>query len=574
MSEASGKGDRDWQYELSPLRHRKVGGVRYIGGSKSLRYRYVMPKTENSTFFSSFLDDRARELTGIEGPDVDIVTSEFVPPSEGELFRHIEAFGSPGPDGSAVSDSTIAGLLKELRTIEGNVPKLTGWMEARNLSKIKVPSQTSPGLRWKKMGYRSKKEALMPALREATMILQRMRNGGESYSVPPCGVAGRGKRMSMDRTSGAKKEGRLIVMPDLVHHLLGTMASGAVLGQSRTLDKSNGGITLGMGPFSDNYQQLADWCHGAKSFFFLDFKGFDGRVPARILRKVILDHVRHKFEKEPGSDAYWSAQVENLVRTKICMPDGNVYQKRRGVASGDPWTSIAGSYANWIMLKWACNVMGLVTKIWTFGDDSIVAVYNREVDKSDLRTLTGTLWDGFGMEVSPDKSYTSKVLVDVEEDPAPKQSGSFLSMYFLATPMGVRPTRGIQDMYELMLVPERNRGTIGWEVVRTSMAFMVFYYNDKARYVLEEYWDWLHATYKIPQLTGTTADLSMLREMDIPWSSFKWEWLNRLPRYGEVELMYKYGHTGFYAPIQWGVLYSKSDSDPLGNNLSFPDDHG
>jgi len=569
MSEASGHGDRDWQYDLSPLRHRHVARVQYIGGSQKLRYRYVMPKTENSTFFTKFLDEKSRELTGIEGPDLDITTSEFVPPSERELFKHIESFGTPGPDGSAVSDVTFAGLFAELRDVEGTAPEISGWLDARNMSLIKVPSQTSPGIRWKKMGYRSKREALMPALREANLVVQRMRNGSEKYHVPPCGVAGRGKRMSIERISGGKKEGRLIVMPDLVHHLLGTMASGALLTQLRGIDESRGGVLLGMGPFSDNYQMISDWCRDAKSFAFLDFKGFDGKVPARVLKKVMMDHVRRKFSKEPGSKAYWRSQVENLVYTEICMPDGNVYKKSRGVASGDPWTSIAGSYSNWIMLKWACNRLGLNAKIWTFGDDSIIAVNNRVLTDDDLGAITQVLWDGFGMEVSQEKSYVSEDLVTIDDDPEPKRSGSFLSMYFLMTPAGVRPTRGIQDLYELMLVPERNRATINWEIVRTSMAFMVFYYNDKARYVLEEYWDWLHQRYKVPQLTGTFSDLALLREMDIPWSSFKWEWLNRLPRYGEVELMYKYGHTGFYAPSQWGVWYSKFDRDPLGNDLSF-----
>nr|WEY07680.1 RdRp [Penicillium citrinum non-segmented dsRNA virus 1] len=569
MSEASGHGDRDWQFDLSPLRHRHIAGVRYLGGSKSLRYRYVMPKTDNSTYFTQFLDERSRELTSIDGPNLDITTSEFVPPSEGELFKHIEAFGTPGPDGSALSDVTFAGLFAELRDIEGVAPEITGWMDARNLSLIKVPSQTSPGIRWKKMGYRSKKDALMPALREANLILQRMKSGSGQYHVPPCGVAGRGKRMSIERVSGGKKEGRLIVMPDLTHHLLGTMTSGAVLNQLRGADKSRGGVLLGMGPFSDNYQALSDWCDGARSFMFLDFKGFDGKVPARVLKKVMRDHVRRKFAKEPGSKAYWDAQVENLIYTEISMPDGNVYKKYRGVASGDPWTSIAGSYANWIMLKYAAKTLGLDVKIWTFGDDSVIAIYNKIATSYDLERITKRLWEVFGMEVSQEKSYVSEDLVTIDDDPEEKKSGSFLSMYFLATPMGIRPTRGLQDMYELMLVPERNRCTLNWEIVRTSMAFLVFYYNEKARYVLEEYWDWLHARHSVPQLTGTASDLALLREMDIPWSSFKWEWLNRLPRYGEVELMYKYGHTGFYAPVQYGLWYAKIDKDPLGNVLSF-----
>jgi len=179
-------------------------------------------------------------------------------------------------------------------------------------------------------------------------------------------------------------------------------------------------------------------------------------------------------------------------------------------------------------------------------------------------------WAEFSMVVSSEKSYESNHLVGIDGDPEEKVEGSFLSMYFTATPMGIRPTRPLQDLYEMFLVPERNRKELHWEVVRTSMAYLTFYYNENARYVIDEYWDWLHHRHKVPELTGSHSDLALLREMDIPWSSFRLEWLSRLPRPGEVELMYKYGHVGFYPPVLWGAVYSKIDEDPCGNDLSFP----
>lgn len=568
MSEASGAGVKDWKFFLSKGLHRPLPGVTYLGSSSALRYRYFQPATFNSKYFIEFLDDRGSVLSGVEPPSLEIINSEFVPPSEMELYRHVMGFGTPAADGSHISTTIYAGLLRELRGVERCPPSITGWMTPRALPKIKVPSATSPGIRWKKMGYRTKREALMPAIYDATIVLNRLIEDGKPYQVPPCGVAGRGKRMSSDRVSGVKKEGRLIVMPDLTHHLLGTMASGPLLGEIRGYDKSDGGVLLGMGPFSANYQELAEWCSGAASYFFLDFSGFDQKVPAPLLSHV-MRYVSSKFEKTPGSAAYWRSQVENLVRTEICMPDGSVYKKSRGVASGDPWTSIAGSYANWIALKRVCNRMGLKVKIWTFGDDSLVAVYDQVMEKGDLERVSRLLEQDFGMVVSTEKSYTSTVLVDIADDPHAR-SGSFLSMHFLQTVMGVRPTRSLQDLYELMMVPERNRDTLHWEVVRTSMAYLTFFYNETARYVIEEYWDWLHFKYRIPELSGTADDLRLLRDMDIPWSSFRWEWLNRLPRPGEVELQYKYGHTGFFSPSNWGAWYAAEDRDPRGNAVSFP----
>lgn len=271
MSEASGAGVKDWKFFLSPGQHRPLPGVTYLGSSSSLRYRYVQPTTFNSKPFIKFLDDRGSVLSGIQPPSLEIINSEFVPPSEKELYRHVMGFGTPAADGSHISTTIYAGLLRELHGVERCPASITGWMTPRALPKIKVPAATSPGIRWKKMGYRTKREALMPAIYDATMVLNRMIEDGRPYQVPPCGVAGRGKRMSADRVGGVKKEGRLIVMPDLTHHLLGTMASGPLLGEIRGYDKSEGGVLLGMGPFSANYQELAGWCEGARPFQFKEF---------------------------------------------------------------------------------------------------------------------------------------------------------------------------------------------------------------------------------------------------------------------------------------------------------------
>lgn len=571
MSEASGNGVKEWRFFLEPVNwQRALPGVTSLGQSPGVRYRYVQPATSNSQYFTGFMSDCARSLAGVQGPSLDIVMSEFVPPSFRDLYSHIRGFGSPGADGSQISSLTYAGLLRELREVEQWDTTISGWLDPNHLMKIAVPSRTSPGIRWKKLGYKTKKEALMPAMIEANRSLRGVIEESRPYDVPPAGVAGRGKRMAMDRgDDSTRKEGRLIIMPDLVRHLIGTLGSGPYMSALRRQEKRNGGVLLGMGPFSSSYQQISEWAAGAREFLFLDFKSFDQSIPKTVL-KWVMTHIKSRFDPIPGAEAYWDSEFRMLVETQIAMPDGCVYQKHRGVASGDPWTSLADSYANWLVLKYISNALGLTVKIWTFGDDSVIAIY----DGPEYRDLVGEYGlrarDSFGMTVSPTKSYASKVLVDIDDDPEERKSGSFLSLYFLQTPMGVRPTRPLQDLYEMFMVPEKNRNDIEWEVVRTSMAYLTFYYNETARYVLELYWEWLHTKFRVPELTGTARDLAILREMDIPWSSFSWAWLNRLPRPGEIELMYKYGHTGFYQPVLWSRVYSKYDQDILGNLVSNP----
>lgn len=356
----------------------------------------------------------------------------------------------------------------------------------------------------------------------------------------------------------------MIVMPDLVRHLLGSMVSQPYMKMLKTWNKSEGGILLGMGPFDSAYEDLAGWASGAKSFMCLDFKGFDQAVPARLIR-MAMAHVARHYTTGPGTKAYWRSETRQLVNTEIVLPDGHVYRKRRGIASGDPWTSIVGSYANWLALRDLANVMGWNVKIWTFGDDSVIARYDAEFSKEDLAEATRLLYARWGMDVSPTKSYVTRHLVTIDDDPEPKVTGSFLSSYFLATPMGIRPVRPTQDLYEKMLKPEWVEDDVGWEIVRTSSAYLIFYYNDYARALLEEYWEWLHREFTVPELTGRGKDFRLLSAMKLSWTQFDASWLSRLPTIGEAELLYKYGHTGYFVPVLAATIYKDVVREVGGN---------
>lgn len=568
-SEASGHGVKEWSFFLQEnTRTRAPPGLRSLGYSPGVRYLYVQPRTSESEYFLKFLDARSRQLLTIEPPSVSLLNSEFRSPSEADLFLHLEGFGTRGPDGSSLSADAYAQLLRDLSAVESFGTSISGWLDPSLMTKIRVPSQTSPGLRWKKLGYKTKRAALMPALIEATKIVKDIQEKSAIYTVPPCGVAGRGKRVEYRRDGDLQdsKDGRLIVMPDLVRHLIGSMASQPLMGRISKIDKSKGGIMLGMGPFSGQFEELAGHAAGASSYVLLDFTKFDQRIPALVLREA-LRHISSKFENVPGKTAYFRSEFNQIVNTIIAMPDGTVWQKRRGIASGDPWTSIIGSYCNWIMLQYVTKKLGWETKIWAFGDDSVIAVYNRKLDNDALRPLSRLLYDTFGMVVSERKSYVTDTLVDIADNPEPRKSGSFLSNYFYHTEMGVRVTRPLEDLYELMIHPERNRGTVEWEVVRTSAMYLNFYYNEDARYLLEEYWDYLHKVYRIPELRGSSMDYALLREMDLPWDQFKLVWLNRLPFPGEIELLYKYGHSNFYPPSLWAAWYHTDGSGIYGNQI-------
>jgi hypothetical protein len=527
-------------------------GLDLLGNDRRLSYSYHQPSTTNSEYFTEFLRVSQNVGGAIEGPSLDVLFQEFRPPTKEDLVEHVKGFGTPRPDGEKVSQHELTQVMMSLNNVEEGFPLLSGWLDPDNLAKIHVPANTSPGIRWRKLGYHTKKDALLPAVLEARRKLTTMIDTGGKYSIPPAGVAGRGKRVDTREEKNEKKEGRLIIMPDLVRHLMGQLGARPYMAALHNVNKENGGVLLGMGPFSEAYQNVANWAKGAKFYCFLDFKAFDQSIGAKLLGAA-MGHIRTRYHTEPGSKAYWSSEFEHLVRTEIALPDGSVYKKKRGVASGDPWTSLADSYANWIAIKTVCNRLGWDARIWTFGDDSIIAVYEgRQIPMSTLKEEFFNTW---GLTLSDMKSYYSRNLVDIDDNPTPKRSGSFLSMYFLQTPMGVRPTRPLDDLYELMLVPEKNKGNIEWELWRTVSAYLIFYYNEDARIILEEYWAYLHDAFNIPELRPNYTIFQILKEHDIPWERFDFAWLARLPYPHEVELLYKYGHTTFFAPAAYGTIY-------------------
>jgi hypothetical protein len=510
-------------------------------------------------------------MQGIEKPNINTVMSKFVPPSESDLIEHVKGFGSNLKLTDMPDRNHLRRICTEVGDAEGHIELIMDWFNPKNLMVIKVPGDTSPGIRWKKLGYRNKKEALRPAVLEASRIVQRMIDTGEGYSVPPCGVAGRGKRVDTLAVSSdnEKKPGRLIVIPDLVRHLIGSMASKGVSRSMSRTRKENGGVMLGMGPFDSNYSRISEWTKGADAFLFIDFKKFDQSIPGFVITHAFQCAKRH-LESAPGSKGYWKSEYDQLVNTEICLPSGDVYRKDRGVASGDPWTSIIGSYANLIMLKYALDVLNLSGKVWTFGDDSIIAVYNNGSSKEQLMSSMATvLKRSFGVTVSVKKSYPLNFLVGIDSAPIPKVSGgSFLSMYFTWTSSGVMPTRPTQDLHELMLKPEKYHRDVGWEIARTVMAYLVFYWNEDARSLLEDYWDYLHSKYKMPEMVSRQMVWTLTKEHDIPFERFQLNWLLRLPDAAEVEFLYKYGHTQFFEPRLGTALYSDVVKD-IGGNVLF-----
>jgi hypothetical protein len=356
------------------------------------------------------------------------------------------------------------------------------------------------------------------------------------YATPLCGVAGRGKLV--DKTGywlednvdseNNKSDGRMIVMPDLVRHLIGSLGSKPMFRMIKETNKRNGGIMLGLGPFGGNWEWLSGILTGGTSYLCLDFKSFDSTIPDWLITEAFTI-VKSHFKSVDGDEAYWNAEYRHLVHTQIVLPDGKIYKKQRGVASGDPWTSVIGSYCTWIVIQHCLNVLGISGDIFVFGDDSIIKIDSHSLDELEISKFDDIVWNSFGMRVNMKKSYKTDVLHVPYQDDIGSDSVSFLGNHFLQDGPRVFPIRPYYDLFELMLNPERGRNEIEWELMRTVAMYINFYYNERARYLIEDYWDSLHEKYAIPTNFSSATLHKTLERYDIPYEDFKKSWLTKLP---------------------------------------------
>jgi hypothetical protein len=444
------------------------------------------------------------------------------------------------------------------------IERLEGWevgagsLTLMDIAAVRVPAQSSPGLRWRKLGFTTKKHALPMAAVEATRILKGMREcSSQLYDVPPCKIGGRGKLVGPDKV-GTGKDGRLIVIPDLVRHLLGSIGSKPYTWALKTKPKEQGGVMLGMGPFSSNYDRLARYNKLNTSFLMMDFSSFDSTVPSWLIRAA-LRLVLSRFKDLPPK--YFDSEFRQLVNTRIAFPNGEVISKKGGIASGDPWTSIIGSYCNWIALDITMHHFGLESNIWVFGDDSLIGLKSLP-PRVSVGDITDYLFSTFGLVAKPAQTWLTQQFFSSSDSPD-GTSVCFLSSCFLKTPSCTVPVRSTEDMHNLLLHPESNPEDYVWEMVRVTALYLLYFFNRDAADHLFWYWTWLHKKFDVPDYKLIRRHhLGSLRELGFDPRHFDCSWLVTLPDPTEIISLYLYGYRTFFLPALGRSIYK--DLGPSG----------
>lgn len=108
--------------------------------------------------------------------------------------------------------------------------------------------------------------------------------------------------------------------------------------------------------------------------YSFDYSKFDSSLPAKLI-DASFEILRTWFDFNEAEEEVWDKVVNYFIHTPILMPDGFVYMKHRGVASGSYFTQLVGSIANFIATQYmALSVFHRtidVDKILLLGDDII-----------------------------------------------------------------------------------------------------------------------------------------------------------------------------------------------------------
>lgn len=490
-----------------------AGAVKFLGWAKFpyRPYKTLRPATENVMDIFNFTTDHSDLFINTDS----CFTYSFDTPDEVALREHVAAFNNWSFQWSPTTTSAVNSVVTDIIRREGGVRSIKNWLNVECLKRVKFPKKTSPGCYYIATGCgptkaRAYGRALIDSVRRLHLIKSNQYN---SFNDRPASLAARGKRSSPVH-SGSEKEGRLILNVDFSDYLLGSMTSQMYLEfMKRYVHRENGGMLIGISPFHQNWPWLANQLEGYDQYHCLDFKSFDSSCTRQLIKAAFLI-VQSKFDKEEGSQVYWRQQVSNMVDTLILDPSGYMYRKRCGIASGNPYTSIIGSYCNQIVLECAYKALGVNKKdmkIFVFGDDSIIAIKGKV--QPTLDDVARIIKQMFGMTVSPTKSVASRSLYTTILDDGELEGGAvFLSNHFLPGGMPVRP---LSDCIIRMFAPEYYSYRLDWQLSRTYCMFILYYNNPHCYMYLMMYFDYLKFKYR-PEHIDKEISLVMLMESLIP----------------------------------------------------------
>jgi len=503
---------------------------------KSFHYQVKMIEPQRNDFLIQFLDDIPSQFLGFDPLPPNLLSSEWELLSTESIKSHLNAFSKQAVvEGRLMRDAQV--FLSSLRH-KGELLPITTVLTKGALMTTYLNNSTSPGIRFKRLGFKKKGDCHGIARLVACHQLDALCLGGTLPKPQPCLLGGRAKLKDYF-TSDPSKSGRLIVIPDIVDHILSSvLAKDFQRRVSNFMTDPESFCAIGLTPFGDGYSKLYNISSEYTHFTSLDFSNFDQTIPPSVLESI-FEIEFSKFEEGHISREMLDFCSSMLIDTRFAMPSGAVYSKHGGVASGDARTAVYDTISSWLMVSVTLKQLGVMSRVITQGDDVLI-MSNSPIDLIDLARSLKSHW---GLTISPSKCSQSSQFLCSSPD---KLDGIPFLSYYCFMDDKVRPFRPMSDLYESILLPERGSPTLGSVYARLSSLYLVHFMNERSRLFIELFHSYLCSRFGPPtEIVMRDVDMSAI-------SGLITEPLTRHVRSGSlmpelnVQSLYEYGDAQFF----------------------------
>lgn len=304
-----------------------------------------------------------------------------------------------------------------------------------------IPSNTSPGLVLKRLGFKTKAEAFETAKRMAKKCKHFVGKGvSDPRMRPTWSLASRSHLVLR-----SQEKVRVVWVCPLDHLLLEGCFALPLIEAYKAKDCP---IAWDYGIFGGKYATTAlKFNKDEDTAMNIDFSGFDESIPPWLIN-IAFDIMKSnlEFSYKPKQKIKWMKIFEYIrscfIKTKFQTADGDIFAKDGGIPSGSWFTQIVGSICNHLVITYA-NLRAyhaVPEYLKVLGDDSL-SIY-RDDQKIDVNVKDLIPWFRLlGLEANEKKTLISK---DIEEI-------SFLGHYFR---LDGPPWRPMSTLLTLLLYPE------------------------------------------------------------------------------------------------------------------------
>jgi len=442
-------------------------------------------------FFAHFL-----HAIGRRPPD------DVLLPADGKaLYKHLKRYGGVRP-ANLHKDPHLVTIMERV------VGELYSPVHSIDILDVHVNLNASPGLHYRELGHKSRRDAFDTALADAEAALERL-NAGEAVAPRFFQAFGRAKLVS--RALRAVKSGRMIQAMDTRDFLLTARHSQPFLKKESQQYSPNRLLStaIGYSHFNGGYHEFHELYSLCKFIIALDLKGYDATIPWEIIELVLL--MLRPYLPDM-TQAEFDFLRSTILSRAVAMPDGKVYLLLQGLASGHSWTQLLENIITLSLILRAC-LIALGDSVpdpasWIFenvairdlGDDGYVGFL---VAPPFTFADFAAAFNSFCCELSADKC--TSVYCGVDRGPA---DASFLGKLGVCIAGRWLPHRPAEESISLLLNSEREVTEPWYSYVRATGLLLDNFFDDEWRLIAKGYTRHLEIEYGVdPESLEWTKDM-------------------------------------------------------------------